>query len=205
MHMPKAPNSPVPLVGRPVQNAQTAPRVHPYAAVARQPAHVFVPVLSLNPTRMGFHCVPSQVALAGFMPLAVFLAAAAFTAAATLMNLARVQRLSGPPAEAAPGGKAEEFGSWQKWQLGSGLIGLAVVPQVWGPRGMGVRAGAHRAPAQTRDCGRPKLSSTHGFDGSGSGASAAAVKVCLWRPLGYRVLVRRDRAKATKLVLSSLP
>lgn len=72
----------------------------------------------------------TQVALAGFMPLAVFLAAAAFTAAATLMNLARVQRLSGPPAEAAPTGKAEEFGSWQLWQLGSGLIGLAVVPQV---------------------------------------------------------------------------
>ncbi|KAG2494534.1 hypothetical protein HYH03_007301 [Edaphochlamys debaryana] len=67
----------------------------------------------------------TQVALAGFMPLAVFLAAAAFTAVATFMNLARVQRLSGAAQPAD-----EKFGTWQMWQLGSGLVGLAVVPQV---------------------------------------------------------------------------
>ncbi|KXZ49930.1 hypothetical protein GPECTOR_19g381 [Gonium pectorale] len=67
----------------------------------------------------------TQVALAGFMPLAVFLAAAAFTALATGMNLARVQRLSGAPQPAG-----EKFGTWQMWQLCSGVVGLAVVPQV---------------------------------------------------------------------------
>jgi hypothetical protein len=75
-------------------------------------------------------CSATQVALAGVMPLAVFLAAAAFTAFATGMNLARVQSLSG-----AQPVKADRFGGWQAWQLGSGLVGLAVVPQVstWCP------------------------------------------------------------------------
>ncbi|PNW74698.1 hypothetical protein CHLRE_12g486600v5 [Chlamydomonas reinhardtii] len=67
----------------------------------------------------------TQVALAGFMPLAVFLAAAAFTAFATFMNLARVAALAGAAQPAD-----EKWGSWQMWQLGSGLVGLAVVPQV---------------------------------------------------------------------------
>lgn len=68
----------------------------------------------------------TQVALAGVMPLAVFLAAAAFTAVATGINLARVQKLSGASTHADD----DKFGLWQKWQLGAGLIGLSVVPQV---------------------------------------------------------------------------
>lgn len=64
------------------------------------------------------------------MPLAVFLAAAAFTAFATFMNLARVAALAGAAQPAD-----EKWGSWQMWQLGSGLVGLAVVPQVGGGEG----------------------------------------------------------------------
>lgn len=68
----------------------------------------------------------TQVALAGVMPLAVFVAAAVFTAIATGINLARVQKLSGASTHADD----DKFGIWQKWQLGAGLIGLSVVPQV---------------------------------------------------------------------------
>lgn len=60
------------------------------------------------------------------MPLAVFVAAAIFTAMATGINLARVQKLSGATTHADD----DKFGIWQKWQLGAGLIGLSVVPQV---------------------------------------------------------------------------
>ncbi|EFJ50736.1 hypothetical protein VOLCADRAFT_116771, partial [Volvox carteri f. nagariensis] len=67
----------------------------------------------------------TQVALAGFMPLAIFLLAAAFTAISTGMSLTRVHKLSGTSQ-----GQDEKFGTWQMWQLGSGLVGIAVVPQV---------------------------------------------------------------------------
>jgi hypothetical protein len=92
------------------------------------------------------HAWPSQVALAGFMPLAVFLLAAAFTAVSTGMSLTRVQSLSG----AARGAADEKFGTWQMWQLGSGLVGIAVVPQV---RWCGWRA-VLRAAVRLRGPGR---------------------------------------------------
>ena len=84
------------------------------------------------------------------MPLAVFLAAAAFTAVATGINLARVQKLSGASTHADD----DKFGLWQKWQLGAGLIGLSVVPQVGraGRRGRRRLRGSVQCPPTQPTC-----------------------------------------------------
>lgn len=82
---------------------------------------------------------PAQVALAGFMPLAVFLLAAIFTVVSTAMSLTRVHKLSG-----SSHSQDEKFGTWQMWQLGSGLVGLAVVPQVRYPAALPCRVSSSK-------------------------------------------------------------
>lgn len=65
-----------------------------------------------------------QVALAGFMPAITYAAALVFTACAvgiTLWHFAASSQQAQP---------TDRLSIWNMWQLGSGLIGLAVVPQV---------------------------------------------------------------------------
>lgn len=65
-----------------------------------------------------------QVALAGFMPSLTYAAALLFTLSAVGITLWHFS------ASAAQAQSTERLSVWNLWQLGSGLVGLAVVPQV---------------------------------------------------------------------------
>lgn len=66
-----------------------------------------------------------QVALAGFMPSLTYAAALLFTLSAVGITLWHFSAQSQSQSK-------DRLSVWNLWQLGSGLVGLAVVPQVRG-------------------------------------------------------------------------
>lgn len=72
--------------------------------------------------------VTLQIAMAQLMPVAVFATAVALSAVALAASLYRLSTPAQPTSSKPTNAFAEAL--WRCWQLGSGLLGFAVLPQV---------------------------------------------------------------------------